>query len=118
LPPDGLTFDQAAHEALKLLAVGGVVIGGVALEEVVEKLILSVPMFVPIAPVLTAVLVGALTAFCMTFVCYLIDKMDLLGVIRAERSKAVVAGLNATIDENVERSFAIIQDIEMYLIKA
>ena len=117
-PPEDLTFGQAAHEALKLLAVGGVVIGGVALEEVVEKLILSVPLFVPIAPVLTAILVGALTAFCMTFVCYLIDMMDLLGVIKSDRSKAVVAGLNVEINQNVARSLAIIQDIENYLIKA
>jgi len=117
-PPENLTFDQAAHEALKLLAVGGVVIGGVALEEMVEKLILSVPLFVPIASVITAVLVGAMTAFCMTFVCYLIDKMDLLGVIRAERTSAVIAGLNTEIDEKVAQSLAIIQDIEGYMIKA
>ncbi|MDE1169346.1 MAG: hypothetical protein PW845_29215 [Pseudomonas sp.] len=118
LPPEGLTFAQASHEALKLLAVGGVVIAGVALEEMAEKLILSVPLFAPIASVLTAVLVGALTAFCMTFVCYLIDKMDLLGVIRAERSNTVIAGLDAQIDENVERSLALVQEIERYLIKA
>lgn len=118
LPPKNLTFAQVAHEALKLLAVGGVVIGGVALEEMVEKLIMSVPLLVPIAPMLTAVLVGAITALCMTFVCYLIDKMDLLGVIKAERNKAILSGLNTEFDEKVTRSYAIIEDIEKYLLKA
>lgn len=117
-PPENLTFAQVAHEAFKLLAVGGVVIGGVALEEMVEKLIMSVPLLVPIAPVLTAVLVGAMTALCMTFVCYLIDKMDLLGVIKAERNKATLDGLNAQLDEKVTNSYAIIEDIEKYLIEA
>ncbi|QQD55350.1 hypothetical protein MHB_0003475 [Pseudomonas fluorescens BBc6R8] len=117
-PPENQTFAQVAHEALKLLAVGGVVIGGVALEEMVEKLIMSVPLLVPIAPMLTAVLVGAITALCMTFVCYLIDKMDLLGVIKAERNKAIISGLNTEFDAKVTRSYAIIEDIEKYLLEA
>ncbi|MBA1245543.1 hypothetical protein [Pseudomonas japonica] len=117
-PPEDLTFNQAAHEALKLLAVGGVVIGGVALEEMAEKLIMGVPSLIPFAPVLTAVLVGGMTAFCMTFVCYLIDKMDLLGVIKAERTKTVIAGLDAEIDGKVAQSLRIIEDIESYMIKA
>ena len=73
LPPEGLTFSEAAHESMKLLAAGGIVVGGVALEESVELLIKSVPVLIPYASVLTAVFVGALTALCMTFVCYLID---------------------------------------------
>lgn len=116
-PPEDLTFNQAAHEALKLLGVGGVVIGGVALEEMAEKLIMSVPMLIPFAPVLTAVLVGGMTAFCMTFICYLIDKMDVLGVIKAERTKTVITGLGAEIDTKVAQSLEIIRDIEGYMLK-
>lgn len=117
-PPENLTFDQAAHEALKLLAVGGVVIGAVALEEMVEKLLMGVTPLIPFAPVLTAVLVGGITALCMTFVCYLIDKMDLLGVIKAERTKNVIAGLDIEIDNKVTQSLGIIEDIERFMLKA
>jgi len=115
-PPKDFTFEQASHEALKLLAAGGVVVGGVALEESVEKLIMSVPLFVPFASVMTAVLVGAVTAFSMTFVCYLIDKMDLFGVIRAERDKSILSGLDAEIEARIATSMGIIEEIDAYLI--
>lgn len=115
-PPKDLNFQQAAHEAMKLLAVGGVVVGGVALEESVEMLIKSVPFFAPFASVMTAVFVGAVTAFCMTFVCYLIDKMDLLGVIKAERDNVILSELDNEIGIRISKSQCIIEEIEGYLI--
>jgi len=117
LPPEGLTFSQAAHESMKLLAVGGVVVGGVALEESVELLIKSVPVLIPYASVLTAVFVGALTALCMTFVCYLIDKLDLLGVVKAGRDMEVLGRLDAGIEERVSRSQCVANEIERFLLQ-
>ena len=117
-PPKDMSFDQAAHEALKLLAAGGVVVGGVALEEAAEKLILSVPLFAPVASVLTAVLVGAATALSMTFVCYLLDKIDLFGVVRAERDKQVIGALDTRISEQMALSVSIIEELDGYLLDA
>lgn len=113
-PPKDMSFAQAAHEALKLLAAGGVVVGGVVLEEAVEKLILSVPLFAPIAGVLTAVLVGAAIALSMTFVCYLLDKIDLFGVVRAERDKQVIGALDKSISTQMAFSESIIEELEGY----
>ncbi|HEJ1358776.1 TPA: hypothetical protein SLU92_000601 [Pseudomonas aeruginosa] len=117
LPPEGLTFSQAAHESMKLLAVGGIVVGGVALEESVELLIKAVPFLIPYASVLTAVFVGALTALCMTFVCYLIDKLDLLGVVKAGRDMEVSGRLDAEIEERVSRSQYVANEIERFLLQ-
>jgi hypothetical protein len=94
-PPDGMTLQEAAHEALKLVAAGGIVIGGVVLEEAVEKLILGVPFLVPIAPIVSTVIVGALSAICMALTTYLIDKLDLLNVIARQRSDYVLNTLDA-----------------------
>jgi len=115
-PPKELSFSQAAHEALKLLAAGGVVVGGVALEEAVEKLILSVPLFTPIAGMLTAILVGAATALSMTFVCYLLDKLDLFGAIRAERDKQIIGELDTRISAQRAVSMSVIDELDNYLL--
>jgi hypothetical protein len=115
-PPKELSFSQAAHEALKLLAAGGVVVGGVALEEAVEKLILSVPLFTPIAGMLTAILVGAATALSMTFVCYLLDKLDLFGAIRAERDKQIIGELDTRISAQRAVSMSVIDELDKYLL--
>lgn len=115
-PPKELSFAQAAHEASKLLAVGGVVVGGVALEEAVEKLIIGVPLFVPFVQTLTAVLVGAATALSMTFVCYLLDKLDLFGAIRAERDKQVIGELDTLISTNMALSMGILEELDSYLL--
>jgi hypothetical protein len=117
-PPKDMTFAQAAHEALKLLAAGGVVVGGVALEEAAEKLILAVPLFAPFAGVLTAVLVGAATALSMTFVCYLLDKIDLFGVMRAEQDKQVIGALDTRIDAQITLSMGVIEELDGYLLTA
>lgn len=42
MPPKGMTFREGAHEALKVICAGAVVIGGVALEEFIEKSILTI----------------------------------------------------------------------------
>jgi len=116
LPPKDLSFGEAAHEALKLLASGGVVVAGVALEEAAEKLILGVPLFAPFAGVLTAVLVGAATALSMTLVCYLLDKLDLFGVIRAERDRQIIDELDTRIATQGGLTLSIIEELDGYLL--
>jgi hypothetical protein len=88
-----MSFAEAMHEAMKVIAAGGIVIGGVALEEVIEKLILSVPFLVPFASIATAVIVGSLTVIAMSLVVYLIDKMDVLSVMKAKETRYILDSL-------------------------
>lgn len=111
-PPEGMTFREAAHEALKLMAAGGIVIAGVALEEVIEKLIASVPILAPAAPILTAVVVGSLSAIGMALTAYLIDKLDLFGVIKVQRDTYVIQILDTDIQIQLEACERIAAQVE------
>lgn len=103
------------HEAMKLIAAGGIVVAGVALEEIIEKLILGVPFLVPLAPVVTAVIVGSLTAITISLIAYLIDKMDILGVIKAQETRFILDNLNKDINEKLQRCESISQEIDKLL---
>lgn len=115
-PPDNMSYREAMHEAMKLFAAGGVVIAGVALEEVVEKLVLSVPFLVPFATVVTAVIVGSLTAIAIALITFLIDKMDILGVIKIEQNKYLLSSLDGNIQERLNRCEDISIELDQYLV--
>lgn len=117
LPPANMSFTETMHEAMKLIAAGGVVIAGVALEEIIEKLVLSVPFLVPFAPIVTAVIVGSLTAIAMSLIAYLIDKMDIFGVIKAQETKFILENLNKDIDEKLKRCESISEEMDGFLIQ-
>lgn len=101
-PPKNLDRTQAAHESLKLLSSGGIVVAGVLLEEAVEKLIAGVPFLTPVASAVTAVLVGGLTATAMALACYLLDQADLFGVIRRDKEVFIHQQLNQKLDEHLD----------------
>ncbi|MOA69394.1 hypothetical protein D3C78_1975560 [compost metagenome] len=63
-------------------------------------------------------LVGAATALSMTFVCYLLDKIDLFGVVRAERDKQVIGALDTRISEQMALSVSVIEELDGYLLDA
>lgn len=114
-PPAEMSFVEAMHEATKLIAAGGIVIAGVALEEIIEKLVLTVPFLVPIAAIVTAVIVGSLTAITMSLVAYLIDQMDVLGVIKAKETKYILDSLDKDIHDKLIRCESISEEIDVYL---
>ncbi len=111
-PPANMSFVETMHEAMKLIAAGGIVIAGVALEEVIEKLILGAPVLAPFAPIATAVIVGSLTAIAMSLVAYLIDKMDILGVIKAQETKFILDNIDKDIDEKLKRCESISEEVD------
>ena len=114
-PPADMSYQEAVHAAMKLIAVGGIVVVGVLLEESIEKLVLGVPFLAPFATIVTAVIVGSLTAIAMSLVTYLIDKMDLLGVIKIEETKYILNGINGSIGETIKRCESVTEDIDSFL---
>jgi hypothetical protein len=107
-PPADMSFAEAMHEAMKVIAAGGV-----ALEEVIEKLILSVPFLVPFASIATAVIVGSLTVIAMSLVVYLIDKMDVLSVMKAKETRYILDSLDRDIDEKLKRYESISEEMDV-----
>ncbi|AUJ69934.1 lactate permease [Pseudoalteromonas sp. NC201] len=114
-PPANMSFVETMHEAMKLIAAGGVVIAGVALEEIIEKLILGAPLLAPFAPIATAVIIGSLTAIAMSLVAYLVDKMDIFGVIEAQETKFILESLDKDIDEKLNRCERISEEVDEFL---
>ncbi|EGR0621665.1 lactate permease [Vibrio parahaemolyticus] len=114
-PQEGLSYREAAHEAMKLVASGGIVVVGVAAEEVIETFILSVHLLTPIAGMLTAVLVGALSAIGISLVCYLLDRVDLFGAIDIQCSKFVLRKLDQETQLRIARCDEIANEVEQYL---
>lgn len=94
-----MAFREGAHEALKVICAGAVVIGGVALEEFIEKSILTIPGLGLIGPVVSAVIIGALTGVTSVFVVYMIDQLDPLGVNRSRELEALHKHLDSELAE-------------------
>lgn len=114
-PPADMSYREAVHEAMKLIAAGGIVVVGVLLEEIIEKLVLGVPFLVPFAAIVTAVIVGSLTAIAMSLVTYLIDKLDLLGVLKIEETKYILNSIDGNIEETLKRCENVTEEIDVIL---
>lgn len=114
-PPANMSFAETMHEAIKLITAGGIVIAGVALEELIEKLILGVPFLAPFASIATAVIVGSLSAIAMSLVAYLIDRMDILGVIKTQETKFILENIDKDIEEKLIRCERISEEVDKFL---
>lgn len=73
-PPENMTYEDAMHEAKKLLVTGTLISLGVLAEESVEKLISTIPILLPYSSTLSAVFIGTLTGLSVTMTAYYLDK--------------------------------------------
>ena len=73
-PPENMSYEDAMHEAKKLIASGLIISLGVIAEEYIDKLIRGTAVLEPFADILTMVFVGAITGLSITMVVYYIDK--------------------------------------------
>lgn len=106
LRPEGMTPRQALHEASKVLVGAGVLVGGIALEQVIATKLHAFGLGL-FADAVTAALVGALVALATSFALYLLDKADIFNVNATARNAAVGALLDTRIAAaiaSIERS--------------
>ncbi len=73
-PPENMSFEEAMHEAKKLIATGLIISVGVIVEEWIDTLIKGTAILEPFSDVLTTIFVGAITGLSITMVVYYIDK--------------------------------------------
>jgi len=97
LRPEGMSLSDGLHEASKVLIGGGIVVGGVLLEEAISTYLKAVPFVAPFADLATAVIVGTSTAIISTLAVYLVDKADLFGVNRAKMLDQINSELDASL---------------------
>jgi hypothetical protein len=93
-PPEGASYRETLHEATKVAFAGGIVIGGIVLEEIIHGYISTVPGLGFLADMATAVIVGSLTAVVMALSAYALDKLDLFGVAEARQLQQTTATLD------------------------
>lgn len=112
LRPQGMTLNQALDAALKVLVGGGVVVGGVMLEEIVSKYLMAIPFITPFAEIATAVIVGATSAILSMLLVYLIDKLDPFSVNRDRLLEHIHVELDKSIAVEQARSATMLEHLD------
>lgn len=102
IPPDNMSREQAAHEATKLIASGLIISGGVAIEELFQKSLVSIPIIGMFSDIIATVALGIVTGLSIAFVVYWIDKVDLFGVNASKRREYISCQLDEIIERDLE----------------
>lgn len=97
-PPENLTRAEAFHEAGKLMLAGVAVVLGIAIEEFVQKWLLSVPLLNVFAAEIATVLTGVTVGLGIATLCYMWDQLDLFGAERDRRHAFIMQAMNIRIE--------------------
>jgi hypothetical protein len=73
-PPENMTYEEAMHEAKKVIASGLIISLGVIAEQYIDTLIKGSVVLEPFSDILTTIFVGAITGLAVTMTVYYIDK--------------------------------------------
>lgn len=93
------SFKEALHAGIHITAATGVIIGGIALEEYLHaQLLVLPPPLASLAGVITAAVVGALTALTVVVLAALLDWIDPLGVVADQNERELLHKLEARAD--------------------
>jgi hypothetical protein len=103
LPPEGMTFKQALDASSKVAVGGTIILGGIVLEEIIEKQFTMVPLLLPVAHIAVPIIVGSITALVTTFAIYLMDRADIFGVNATAQNEQIGKELTGRIDASVGR---------------
>lgn len=106
--PEGMTYQQAMHEASKLAFGGALVIGGVAIEEVLVRQLQAIGLGL-IADVAGAVIVGALVAIATLLCALMLDHLDLFGAEATTRDEHVGKMLKADTEASMAECERLLQ---------
>ena len=85
--------------------------GGILLEEVVSKLLLSVPLLAPICDIISTVLVGLATGLGTVLLVYLIDKLDFFGANGKRHNEAMMQQLSEMVEEAESATDGLFHDL-------
>lgn len=111
-PPEGASYRETLHEATKVAFAGGIVIGGIVLEEIVHGYISTVPGLGFLADMATAVIVGSLTAVVMALSAYALDKFDFFGVVEARQLQHTTTMLATSTETSISACESLLLELE------
>ncbi|CAN7766147.1 hypothetical protein LJR153_007265 [Paenibacillus sp. LjRoot153] len=78
-PPEGMLREEVYQQCLKMGVTILITSGGILLDELIEKFLLSNTVTAPFAAWLSPVITGLLTGLVLSLVMYGLDKLDLFG---------------------------------------
>ena len=110
--PNGMTMREAAHEATKIIASGIVVVGGVALSEWLDKMMVLCPPLELVSDILVPIVSGVVTGIAVALVVYAIDKMDLFDVNARKKHASIMARLADMIDGSLAKGEAMLAGMD------
>lgn len=108
-PPANMTKKEAAHEATKLIVAGLAISGGILLEQQLEIYLKAIPF----ADLISTVIVGIITGLSTALLVFLIDKIDLLKVIKEKRNNFVDSSLDSMIASSISEIEDILDKLEV-----
>jgi hypothetical protein len=114
--PEGLTRSEAMHSAVKIIFAGAILVGGIALEEIISTFLSQYAPLKPILDILTAVIVGFMTVLATAVVTYLLDKLDFFNAVKIEHTRFINGRLGDANDASLTRSEAIADEMDQYLL--
>ncbi|MBW8066339.1 MAG: hypothetical protein GJU73_02745 [Ferrovum sp.] len=112
LPPEDADRSTVLHEATKVIVGGAIIIGGVALEEQIDKMLRFLPGLSLIADSAAPAIAGALTAMVTGLAIYGLDRLDLFGVNELARQRSI----GEMLDQREEATVAQIEHMHSMLI--
>jgi len=106
-PPDDMTTQEALHASTKLLFAGTILIGGIAVEEVLLDHMRAAG-FGLFAEYVAPVVVGSLTAVAMALSAFALDRLDLFGAESNAQHERLQADMGKRINQSIEESEALL----------
>ena len=107
-PPENMTYEEAMHEAKKLIATGLIVSFGVIIEEYVDAFIKSTAILAPFADTLSAIFVGAITGLAITMTVYYMDKK--------KNDKEAMEEMMRQTDESLDNCEVLVEKLQLTII--
>lgn len=110
--PNGMTLREAAHEAMKILASGLVVAGGVLLAEWLDKMIVLVPWLEVVSDILVAIVSGVVTGIASALVVYAIDQLDPFDVNARKKHASIMRKLADMVEGSLTNAEAMLAEMD------
>lgn len=110
MPVIPIIIATAGAAATAAAGAGLLVAVGVFIEQKVSEFLVAIPVIGQFSEILTPVLIGSLAGLATTLTVYLIDKIDLFGVIAKEKHQFTMNTLEASLEKLFTKADELIAD--------
>jgi hypothetical protein len=110
-PPDGMTMEEALHASVKLIFGASILVGGIALEEVILAQIKATGLGI-FADLAVTAIVSSLTAITMALSAFALDRLDIFGVEALAKHQRLQEKMGKDIRASIVESERLLADLQ------